>query len=68
MKHKMRLDARIHISLKYIVILVDSIGFRRWCITHRITGVSDFILRPDLIITRKRTNTTFRKLDVSVLG
>jgi hypothetical protein len=26
---------------------VDSIGFWRWCITHRITGFSDFVLRPD---------------------
>jgi hypothetical protein len=26
---------------------VDSIGFWRWCITHRITGFSDFVHRPD---------------------
>jgi hypothetical protein len=26
---------------------VDSIGFWRWCITHRITWFSDFVYRPD---------------------
>jgi hypothetical protein len=35
----------IHIVETYKV-LVDSIGFWRWCITHRITGFSDFVHRP----------------------
>jgi hypothetical protein len=44
---------------------VDSIGFWRWCITHRITGVSDFIHCPDFNnYKKKETNTTFRKLDL----
>jgi hypothetical protein len=29
------------------IVSKDSIGFLRWCITHRITGFSDFIHRPD---------------------
>jgi hypothetical protein len=27
--------------------LLDTIGFRRWCITHRNIGFSDFVHRPD---------------------
>jgi hypothetical protein len=26
---------------------VDTIGFWRWCITHRDIGFSDFVHRPD---------------------
>jgi hypothetical protein len=37
---------------------VDTIGFRRWCITHRDTGFSDFVHRPDskLLITQRFGN------------
>jgi hypothetical protein len=34
---------------------VDSIGFWRWCITHRITGFSDFFHRLDKV--RKPSNS-----------
>jgi hypothetical protein len=44
--------------------IVGSIGFWRWCITHRIAGVLDFIHRPDLIVTRIKKN----KHDVSETG
>jgi hypothetical protein len=34
-------------ALRPTSLLVDSIRFWRWCITHWITGVLDFIHRPD---------------------
>jgi hypothetical protein len=47
---------------------VDSIGFWRWCITHRITGVSDFIHRPDFNNYKKKEQTRrFGNWSVSVL-
>jgi hypothetical protein len=42
---------------------VDTIGFRRWCITHRNIGFSDFVHRPDFFKYQWK-NTTFRKLDL----
>jgi hypothetical protein len=29
------------------IMLLDTIGFRRWCITHRNIGFSDFVHRPN---------------------
>jgi hypothetical protein len=40
-----------------------SIGFWRWCITHRINGFSDFVHRLDSKELEDK-NTTFRKLDL----
>jgi hypothetical protein len=37
-----------------------SIGFWRWCITHWITGVSDFIHRPDSNNYKKEEEQTWR--------
>jgi hypothetical protein len=45
---------------KRVSLLVDTIGFWRWCITHRDTGFLDFAHRPD----SKLLKTTFRKLDL----
>jgi hypothetical protein len=44
---------------------VDTIGFWRWCITHRNIGFSDFVHRPDFSKYQWK-NTTFRKLDLLV--
>jgi hypothetical protein len=42
------LDQReLHDGHEWASSLSDSIGFWRWCITHRITGFSDFVHRPD---------------------
>jgi hypothetical protein len=46
-----------------IGMCVDSIGFWRWCITHRINGYSDFVHRPDSKDLEDE-NTTFRELDL----
>jgi hypothetical protein len=43
-------------------VVVDSIGFWRWCIILRITGFLEFVHRP---VFQKLENTTFRKLDLS---
>jgi hypothetical protein len=45
----------------YVTLAIIAAGPRY---IDRITGVSDFIHRPDFNNTRKRTNTTFRKLDL----
>jgi hypothetical protein len=37
-------------------------GFKRWCITLRITGLLDFVHRPVFQETQK--NTLFQKLDL----
>jgi hypothetical protein len=40
----------IEITLRRIKLdntVVDIVGFCRWCITHRDTGFSDFVHRPD---------------------
>jgi hypothetical protein len=34
-------------AFKHIKVHVDTIGFWRWCITHRDIGFSDFVHRPD---------------------
>jgi hypothetical protein len=47
-------------SLQLINILLDSIGFWRWCITHIIAGVLDFIHRPDFNSYKKKEEQTRR--------
>jgi hypothetical protein len=52
----------LFMNIAATLLSVDTIGFWRWCITHRDIGFSNFVHRPDFSkITMK--NTTFRKLD-----
>jgi hypothetical protein len=58
---RITLRIRVRTSLLFVWAFSDT----EQQLIFRITGVSDFIHRPDLIIiTRKRRNTTFRKLDL----
>jgi hypothetical protein len=45
---------------RVLIINYEYKRFWRWCITHRITGFPDFVLRPEF---EKLETTRFRKLD-----
>jgi hypothetical protein len=58
-------------SLPYLitqVLQLDTIGFWRWCITHRDIGFSDFVHRPDfsLLFRKIRTMDKVWKPNISV--
>jgi hypothetical protein len=44
-------------QFKKIQNKIDSIGFWRWCITHRIAGVLDFIHHLDFNSYKKKEQT-----------
>jgi hypothetical protein len=48
------LDMYVFSFRKQTFHTLDSIGFWRWCITHRIAGVFDFIHRPDFTSYKKK--------------